>query len=116
MAWGSIVSQAPAWRRWVRPSGSSGRTTRTAEMAVVRTIAAFADAAASKICCELHHGGKATATISAPGRTCNDTAAMAIQPATSNAAALDQLGHRNVVLVDAPSIATQDIKLGLTGS
>jgi hypothetical protein len=39
---------------------------------------------------------------------------MAIQPATSNAAALDQLGHRNVVLVDAPPIATQDIKPGLT--
>jgi hypothetical protein len=39
---------------------------------------------------------------------------MVIQPATSNAAALDHVGHRNVVLVDAPSITTKGIKPKLT--
>ena len=63
-------------------------------MAVILTIAASAEAAARKARSALHHGGKATATISAPGRTCNDSAATARKLATSNAAAFSQTGHR----------------------
>jgi hypothetical protein len=37
-------------------------------MAVVLTMAALADAVACNACCALHHGGKATATTSVPGR------------------------------------------------
>ena len=90
------------WRSRASPSWSSGRTTRSDGMAVVLTIAASAEAAASKTCWALHHGGKATATTSAPGRTCNDNAAIATQLATSNAAALSQAGHREVGMRVSP--------------
>ena len=74
-------------------------------MAVILTIAASAEAAASKASCELHHGGNATATISAPGRIWKETIAIAIQLATSNAAALSQVGHRRREMVFPRSIA-----------
>ena len=64
----------------------------------------LADAAAAKICCELHHGGKATATISVPGRTCSDSAAIATKLAISNAAAFSQTGHRDVEMVSPRSM------------
>ncbi len=67
-------------------------------MAVIRTMAASAEAAASNTCCVLHHGGKATATTSAPGRICNDNAAIAIQLTTSKAAAFNHAGHRGAVI------------------
>src|SRR5262245_60333017 len=100
-----MASHAPAWWSRARPSWSFGRTTRMADIAVVLTIAASAEAAASRTCWALHHGGKATATISAPGRACNARAAIAIQLATSNAAAFSQAGHRDVLMVLFPSIA-----------
>src|SRR3984885_11361299 len=98
MAWGSIVSQAPAARRRVSPSWSLGLTTRMAAMAVVRIIAASAEAAASKTCCELHHGGKATATTSTPGLTRKDRAATAITLASNSAAAFSQAGQRDATV------------------
>jgi len=73
-------------------------------MAVILTMAALAEAAARKTCCVPHHGGKATATISAPGRTCKDSAAIAIQLAASNPAALNHAGHRGFVMLSSRSI------------
>ena len=108
MACGSIVSQAPASRSRPGRHDRPGRTTRTAGMAVVLTIAALAEAAASKTCCELHQGGNTTATTSAPGRTCKDSAAIAIQLATSNAAAFSHAGHAGVVMLSARSIPEPD--------
>ncbi len=98
-ACGSIASQAPAWRSRVTPSCPSGRTTRSDGTAVILTIAAPAEAAATMVCCVLHHGGKATATTSAPGRACNDSAATAIKLAASNPAAFSQSGHRDFEMV-----------------
>jgi len=72
-----------------------------AGMAVILTIAALAEAAARKTCRALHHGGKATATISAPGRTCSDSVAIAMKLAASNAAAFSQEGHRDGGIVFA---------------
>src|SRR5205807_6910945 len=86
IACGSMVSQTPAWRSRANPLRSSGRTTRSEGSAVILTMAALADAAARKTSWALHHGGKTTATISAPGRTCSDSAAIAIQLAISKAA------------------------------
>jgi hypothetical protein len=43
----------------------------------------------------LHHGGKATATISAPERACSDTVVIAMKLAISKAQALNQAGHRD---------------------
>jgi hypothetical protein len=95
----SIASQAPAWRSRVTPSCPSGRTTTREGTAVILTIAAPAEAAATMACCAFHHGGKATATTSAPGRTCNDSGATTIQLAASNPAAFSQSGHRHVEMV-----------------
>ena len=75
-----------------------------AGMAVTLTIAASAEAAARKTCRALHHGGKATATTSAPGWTCKDRAATAMKLATSNAAAFNHAGHRDVGIVFTGSI------------
>ena len=77
-------------------------------MAVILTIAASAEAAARKARSALHHGGKATATISAPGRTCNDSAATAMKLATSNAAAFSQAGHLDVLMVFACAIGAAE--------
>ena len=63
-------------------------------MAVILTIAASAEAAARKASWELHHGGKATATISAPGRARSESAEIARKLAISSADALSQEGHR----------------------
>ena len=95
MACGSAANQTPASRSRVSPSGPSGRTTRTAGTAVILTIAALAEAVARKICRAFHHGGKATATISAPGRTSSDNVAVAMKLAASNAVAFSQEGHRH---------------------
>lgn len=73
-------------------------------MAVSLTIEALAEAAARKTCRAVHHGGKATATTSAPGRTCNDRAATATKLAANNAAALDHAGHRDIGMFFAGSI------------
>ena len=73
-------------------------------MAVILMMAALAEAAAKKTYCVLHHGGKTTATTSAPGRTCKDSTAIAIQLATSNPAALSHAGHRGVVMLMSRSI------------
>jgi hypothetical protein len=62
------------------------------------SVAALADAVARKTSWAFHHGGKATATTSASGRTCSDRAAIATQLATSNAPALSQAGHRQPVV------------------
>src|SRR5690349_5166316 len=105
IACGSMASQTPALRSRASPSCRSGRTTRSDGTAVILTIAASAEAAASNACSALHHGGKATATISDPGRTCNDSAATATKLASSNAAALSQTGHREVEVVVSRSIA-----------
>ena len=74
-------------------------------MAVVLTMAALAEAAARKTWRALHHGGKATATTSAPGRICKASAAIAIQLAANNPAAFSQAGHRDVVMFCAGSIS-----------
>jgi hypothetical protein len=74
-------------------------------MAVILMIAALAEAAARKTCRVLHHGGKATATTSAPGRICKANAAIAIQLAANNAAAFSQARHRDVVMFFAGSIS-----------
>src|SRR5207302_2905883 len=95
MARGSAANQTPASRSRVSPSGPSGRTTRTAGTAVILTIAALAEAVARKTCRAFHHGGKATATISAPGRTSSDNVAVAMKLAASNAVAFSQEGHRH---------------------
>ncbi len=50
IACGSIASQAPALRNRVSPSWSGGLTTSSAGIAVVRTMAASADAAAEMAC------------------------------------------------------------------
>ena len=105
IACGSMTSQAPALRSRASPSCRSGRTTRSDGSAVILTIAASAEAAARNARSALHHGGNATATISVPGRTCNDSAATAIQLATSNAAAFSQAGHRGDEMVLPRSIA-----------
>jgi len=73
-------------------------------MAVSLTIEALAEAAARKTCRAVHHGGKATATTSAPGRICKDRAATATKLAANNAAALNHAGHRDVGMVFACSI------------
>src|ERR1700761_9751001 len=99
-----MASQAPALRSRVSPSCWSGRTTRSDGIAVILMIAASAEAAALNACSVLHHGGKATATISVPGRTCNDNAAIATKLAISNAVALSQAGHFNVEMVESRSI------------
>ena len=74
----------------------SGLTTRSDGIAVILTIAASAEAAASDARSLLDHGGNATAMISVPGRTCNDSASTATELAISNAAALSQTGHRKL--------------------
>ena len=79
-------------------------------MAVILTIAASAEAAARKARSALHHGGKATATISVPGWTCNDSAATATKLAISNAVAYSQAGHRRVLMVFACAICTGEYK------
>src|ERR1700760_4636268 len=99
-----MASQTPPLQSRTRPSCWSGRTTRSDGIAVILTIAASAEAAARKARSALHHGGKATATISAPGRTCNDSAATARKLATSNAAAFSQAGHRHLLMVFASAI------------
>src|SRR5215813_4917573 len=96
IACGSMASQTPALRSRVSPSCLSGRTTRSDGIAVILTIAASAEAAALKACSVLHHGGKATATISVPGRTCNDNTATATKLAINSAVALSQTGHFGV--------------------
>src|SRR6202020_361932 len=68
-ACGSMAIQAPASRSRLSPARSSGRTTRTAGMAVVLTNVALAEAAAWSACCALHQGGNTTATTSVSGRT-----------------------------------------------
>ena len=65
------------------------------------------EAAARKTCCAFHHGGKATATTSAPGRTCKDRAAIAMKLEISNAAAFSHAGHRGVVMLFACSIPVE---------
>jgi len=107
IARGSTINQTPAWRNRTSPSRSSGRTTRSDGMAVVRTMEALADAALSMTCWTPHHGGKATATTSVPGRACSNIAAIAIQLAISNAAAFSQQGHRDIGIVFARSIGRQ---------
>jgi hypothetical protein len=107
MAWGSIVSHAPAARKRVRPSWSLGLTTRTAAIAVVRIIAASAEAAASKACCELHHGGKATATTSAPGPARKDRPATTTTLTSNSAVAFSQAGQRDAMVVCAGFIGTE---------
>ena len=82
-------------------------------MAVILTIAASAEAAARKASWELHHGGKATATISAPGRTRSESAAIASQLATKSADALSQEGHRWRETVFPRSIGRQNTKAEL---
>lgn len=67
-------------------------------MAVILTMAALAETAAAKISWELHQGGKATATTSAPGRTCNDSAAIAKKLAISRPMALNHAGQRDGVM------------------
>lgn len=99
-----MANQTPALRSRASPSCRWGRTTRSDGKAVILTIAASAEAAASNACSVLHHGGNATATISVPGRTCNDSAATATTLATSNAAAFSQAGHRKDVMVVPRSI------------
>jgi len=74
-------------------------------MAVILTIAASAEAVARKTCRAVHHGGKATATTSAPGRICKASAAIAIELAANNAAAFSQAGHRDAVMFFAGSIS-----------
>lgn len=113
IACGSMTSQAPALRSRGRPSRWSGRTTRSDGTAVILTIAASAEAAARNARSELHHGGKATATISVPGRTLNDSAATATKLAISNAAALSQTGHRSDEMVVPRSIARDNTHAGL---
>jgi hypothetical protein len=113
IACGSMVSQTPAWRSRANPFRSSGRTTKSEGSAVILTMAALADAAARKTSWALHHGGKTTATISAPGRTCSDSAAIAIQLAISKAAAFSQAGHRDAEMVLSRSIAREDTWSGL---
>ena len=61
----------------------------------------------------LHHGGKATATISVPGRTCNDNAATATKLAINNAVALSQAGHFDVEMVEPRSIARENTRAEL---
>lgn len=61
-ACGSRESHAPASRSRLRPSCRPGSTITMAEMLLVRTIDAPAEAAASSDCCVLHHGGNRTAT------------------------------------------------------
>ena len=63
--WGSTANQAPASNSRLRRSKPSGRTIKIDVSALVLTIAALGEAAARNICCEVHHGGKATATTSA---------------------------------------------------
>src|ERR1700759_890669 len=92
MARGSTTSQTPGSRSRASPSCRSGRTTRRDGTAVILTIAASVEAAARKALWEFHHGGKATATTSASGRTCNDSVAIAIKLAISSAAAFSQAG------------------------
>jgi hypothetical protein len=116
IACGSMTSQTPAFRSRVRPSCWSGRTTRSDGTAVILTIAASAEAAARNARSELHHGGKATATISVPGRTCNDSAATATKLAISNAAALSQTGHRRDEMVMPRSIARKNTRAQLMSS
>lgn len=70
-------------------------------------MAALADAVASNACLSLHHGGKATATTSAPVLTCNDSAAIPIQLAISSAAAFSQTGRRVVGMISPRSITEQ---------
>ena len=108
-----MVSQAPALRSRASPSCWFGRTTRSDGIAVILTIAASAEAAALKVCSVLHHGGKATATISVPGRTCNDNAAIATKLAINNAAALSQAGHFDVEMVLSRSIARENTRAEL---
>jgi hypothetical protein len=107
MAWGSIVSHAPAARKRVRPSWSLGLTTRMAAMAVVRIIAASAEAAASKACCEVHHGGKATATSSTPGPARKERAATAITLTSNSAVAFSQAGQRDPTVLCPGFIGTE---------
>jgi hypothetical protein len=85
-------------------------------MAVILTIAASAEAVAHKDCSALHHGGKATATISDPGRTCNDSAAIATKLVISSTAALSQAGHRNDEMVVTLSIERNNMCLSLMSS
>lgn len=73
-------------------------------MAVILTMAALAEAAARKAWRAVHHGGNATATTSAPGRTCKDRAATATKLAANNAAAFNHAGHRDIGMVFAVSI------------
>ena len=95
IACGSMANQTPALRAVPVPSCRSGRTTRSDGKAVILTIAASAEAAASKTRSVLHHGGNATATISVSGtdlqrqRRDRDNARE-----HSNAAAFSQAGHR----------------------
>src|ERR1700675_952224 len=110
---GSMGSQAPCSRRRINPSRRSGCTTSTEGIAVVLTMAALAEAAAAKIRCALHHGGKATATTSAPGWTCNDSAATAIKLAINKPVALPHAGQRDVVMCCARSIRQKTTKTKL---
>ena len=87
---------------------------RMADMAVVRTIAASAEAVASRTCWALHHGGKATATISVSARAWNARLAIAIQLTINNAAAFSQAGHREAGMVFFSSIARDSSGVELT--
>jgi hypothetical protein len=103
-----MTSQAPAWRSRVSPSCRFGRTTRSDGTAVILTIAASAEAEARKARCAFHHGGKTTATTSAPGWVCNDSPAIANQLATSNTPAFAQASHCNFGIVFPRSIIREN--------
>src|SRR5262249_34929750 len=91
-----IANHAPALCSRTSPSCPSGLTIRSDGSAVIRTIAAPAEAAAVIAWFSSHHGGNATATTSAPGRTCSVSAATAIQLAISKLAAPSQSRQRDV--------------------
>jgi hypothetical protein len=63
----------------------------------------------------LHQGGNATATISVPGRTCNESAATAIALVNNRAVAFSQAGQQDVAFGVALSISgNRNIKMELT--
>jgi len=97
IACGSMANQTPASRSRASPSLLSGCTTKIEGMAVILTMAALAEAVAVKIRCAPHHGGNATATTSVPGRTCNDSAAIATKLVISRRLAASHALHRDVV-------------------